>query len=149
MNVGTLCSRSVVTIDPNCSILEAANLMRRYHVGDVIAIELRNGTDVPIGILTDRDIVIDVLANDLAPEDVTVGDVMGQNILLAKEIDGIPETLEEMRGRGYRRVPVVNNEGALVGILAVDDILELMSEQMSSIVGLILKEQSQEERLHH
>ena len=149
MNVGSLCSRAVVTIEPACSVQEASMLMRRYHVGDVVAVEEYEGEKRPVGILTDRDIVIEVLANDLRPEDVTVGDVMGQNLLVAKEVDGIPETVSEMRHRGYRRVPVVNNNGVLVGILAVDDILELLAEQMSNIAGLILHEREQEERLHH
>jgi len=149
MNIGNLCNRSVVTTSPECSIQEAVSLMRRYHVGDVVVIESRNNVTVPVGILTDRDVVIEVLANELTLDAVTVGDVMAQELLTAREEDGIPETIEEMRHKGFRRVPVVAEDGALVGILALDDILELLAEQLSNIAGLIQREQQQEERLHH
>lgn len=149
MNVGEICNRSVVKTEPDCSIQEAVNLMRRYHVGDVVVVEEREMVTVPVGILTDRDIVIEVLANDLSLDAVSIGDVMTRNLLTVKESDGIPETVEAMRNRGYRRVPVINNLGALTGILSLDDILEVLAEQMSNVAGLILREQQQEESLRH
>ena len=148
MNVGEVCTREVIIIQSNDSILEAAKLMRKYHVGDVVVVEDRNDKRFPVGILTDRDIVIEILAKDLDPDTISIGDAMSFELLTVMEEDGIMDTLKRMREKGVRRIPVVNQEGSLEGILRVDDLLDLLAEQMNDIVGLITYEQWHEREKH-
>jgi CBS domain-containing protein len=148
MNVGEVCTREVIIIQSSDSILEAAKLMRKYHVGDVVVVEDRNDKRFPVGILTDRDIVIEILAKDLDPDTIGIGDAMSFELLTVVEEDGIMDTLKLMREKGVRRIPVVNQEGSLEGILRVDDLIDLLAEQMNDIVGLITYEQWHEREKH-
>jgi signal-transduction protein with cAMP-binding, CBS, and nucleotidyltransferase domain len=144
MNAGALCNRNVVTANRETSISEAARLMRDRHVGSLIIIEKRDQRVEPVGILTDRDIVVEVLAEDVDPNIVTVGDIMTSAVLKVNENDSILETAQRMRARGVRRVPVVTNQCDLVGVLAQDDILGLLSEELSLLVKVTAREVEQE-----
>jgi CBS domain-containing protein len=144
MKVGEICNREVVVIDREAAILEAAQLMRRHHVGDVVVTEERGGTRVPVGILTDRDIVVELLAEQVPLEAVSVGDAMSSELLTVSEEEEVMDVLQRMRGRGVRRAPVVDRSGALAGILAVDDMIDLIAEQLSDLVKLIGNEQQRE-----
>jgi CBS domain-containing protein len=118
--------------------------MRTHHVGSVIVIERTNGGRRPVGILTDRDIVIELLAEDVDLAAVNVGDVMSDNLQTVNEDTKLLDATKVMRAKGIRRLPVVDAQGGLVGILAADDILGLILEQMADLIGLIVKEQLQE-----
>ena len=117
MSVGEICNREVVICRPDDSIQEAAKVMRDQHVGDVIIAEERENSCVPVGILTDRDIVIELLAEEVDVNSVTCADVMSSELITAKEDDEILATIELMRDKGIRRIPVVNQQGGLEGIL--------------------------------
>lgn len=145
MLVGELCIREVVIIHGRDTIREAAKLMRFHHVGNVVAVENKNGENIPIGILTDRDIVLGLIATDVDIDAVTVGDVMSREILSAREDEDMFTALKRMRQHGIRRMVVVNEHGSLEGILAVDDIIALLSEQLSDLTALILRGQEHEE----
>lgn len=145
MNIGEVCNREVVIIDKEGSIFEAAKLMREYHVGDVIVVEEKNGERIPVGILTDRDIVRALVAADIDLHAVTVGDTMSFDLLTVKEEDDVVSTIKRMRHRGVRRVPVVNSQGGLEGIISVDDLIDLIYEQLTDLVGLIKHQQEREE----
>lgn len=144
MKVGEICNREVVVVDREAAILEAAQLMRRRHVGDVVVTEEREGLRVPVGILTDRDIVVELLAEQVPLEAVAVGDAMSSELLTVSEEEEVMDAIQRMRGRGVRRVPVVDHSGALAGILAVDDLIDLIAEQLSDLVKLIGNEQQRE-----
>ncbi len=144
MSVGEFCNREVVVAEKNASITQIARLMREQHVGDVIIVEQRAGVRVPLGIVTDRDLVVQMLAKATPVESCLVGDVMSFDLVTAAETDGIWETLQRMRARGIRRVPVVNAAGALVGILTADDLLELLGEELSALVKVIASQPSRE-----
>jgi CBS domain-containing protein len=146
MSVGEFCNREVIVIEKQESVFDAAKLMRHQHVGDVVVIEKQGGRNVPVGMLTDRDIVIEVIAEDVEPASVTIGDIMSQDLLTVGEQDDLLETIKLMRARGIRRMPVVDDEGGLVGILTVDDVLELITEQMSDLVVLVTKERLRESK---
>jgi len=147
MSVGEVCNREVVITDRESSILEVTKLMRRHHVGDVVITEDRDGERVPVGIVTDRDIVVELLAEEVDLNAVDIGDVMSFELLIAREDDDILETIKRMQGKGVRRMPVVNQRGGLVGLLAMDDLVELIAEQLSDLVKLINTEQSRERNL--
>lgn len=148
MYVGDICRRNVAIAGKNDSIFRAAQIMRENHVGDVIVVDVGKGLKAPIGILTDRDIVIEVLAKEAPIQSLTIGDVMNRELLLASEDDELIITIKRMRAKGVRRIPVTDNDKNLVGILAVDDVLDSITKQLMDIDQLIAKEQSMERKLH-
>jgi CBS domain-containing protein len=144
MPIGELCIRQVVVASPNTSVLEAAKLMRQFHVGDIVVIDEIKGKRAPVGIVTDRDIVIEVLAQGLDATGLSVGDIMIGDLITVRENEGIFQTIQLMRAKGARRAPVVNNEGTLVGIVSVDDMVELLAEELGELAKLISREQKRE-----
>ncbi len=144
MSVGRFCNRDVIFAQKDSSVPEAARLMREYHVGDLVVVEERNGERVPIGIVTDRDIVIEIIAEEVDMNGVTVGDIMSFELVTAREGDDLIDTIKLMGAKGIRRIPVVNESNALVGILSVDDLIELFSEQLTDLAKLIVREQKRE-----
>jgi len=144
MTIGKVCNREVVFVHQQASIPEAARLMREYHVGDLVVIKEKTGKRVPVGIITDRDIVLEVIAEGVDMDDVSVGDIMSDKLVTARESDGLPETIKLMRAKGIRRLPVVNDDNELVGILSVDDLIDLFSEQIVDLARLIAREQGRE-----
>jgi CBS domain-containing protein len=144
MTIGKVCNREVVFIHAQASVPEAARLMREYHVGDLVVIKEKTGKRVPVGIVTDRDIVLEVIAEGVDMDDVSVGDIMSDKLVTARESDGLLETIKLMRAKGIRRLPVVNDDNELVGILSVDDLINLLSEQIVDLARLIAREQDRE-----
>lgn len=144
MNVGEICNREVIVAERTTSISDAARLMREYHVGDLIVTEGKGKARIPVGIVTDRDLVIEILAKDIAAEQLTVGDVMSEDILVANEEEDTDKAMEKMRNRGVRRLPIINKKGILVGIVTIDDLLDIITERMHNLVRLIAREQNRE-----
>lgn len=149
MRVGDICIRDVVIVDKEGSILDAARLMREFHVGDVVVVEESEGRRAPIGILTDRDIVVELIAEEIDFEAVAIKDVMSFKLIIAREDEGVEEAIERMRDHGVRRLPVVDAGGALAGVLAVDDLIDLAAEQLANLVSLMNKEQGHEQVTRH
>lgn len=147
MKVAEFCSREVVIVGREETILDAARLMRKYHVGNVIVVEERAGRRYPVGILTDRDIVVELIANEIPFDAVSIGDVMSFELLTVREEDSLLDTIKRMQDRGVRRLPVVDAHGALKGIVAMDDMLELVAEQLVGLVKSVTKEQQKERDL--
>lgn len=145
MSVGIICNREVVIVEGSATIPEAAKLMREYHVGNVVVIEERDGLNYPVGILTDRDIIIELIAKEIDINSVTVGDIMSSEIKLARENDDVTDTIKQMRYGGIRRMPVIDERGALIGIVALDDLIDLLAEQLKGLADLIGKEHIREE----
>ncbi len=147
MPVGELCIRQVIVTPRESSVLDVARLMRQYHVGDVIVTDGVNGRRAPVGIITDRDIVVEVLAEGLDPATLSAGDIMSSDLTTVREKEGLFQTIQVMRAKGARRAPVVNNDGVLIGIVSVDDIVELLAEELSALSNVIAREQKQEAQL--
>jgi CBS domain-containing protein len=146
MHAGEICNREVVVIDTDSSIVEAAQVMREYHVGDVVVVSEKYGKQFPIGILTDRDIALEIVARGTDPEAVRVGDAMSFELVTVDENDDLMHIIEIMRDRGVRRVPVVDADQVLIGILSVDDVLDLISEIFIDIVHLVDRQRRRETR---
>lgn len=146
MAIGEICNRDVVIMRRDESVLDAAKLMRQHHVGDVVVVEGRKDKRVPVGIVTDRDVVVEVMAPELDPSAITVGDIMGPELATVRESTGLFEAIQYMRTKGVRRLPVVDAHNGLVGILALDDLLELLSEEMLAIAKLVRLERQKEAR---
>ncbi|MEQ6341558.1 MAG: CBS domain-containing protein [Gammaproteobacteria bacterium] len=144
MPIGEICNREVVFATRDTSILETAQLMRRHHVGDLVVVDEKNDKRIPVGIVTDRDIVIEVIAKEADINILTAGDIMGPELGTVREGEGVFETIQMMRLKGVRRMPVVDPHGGLVGIVSVDDLVELLAEEMNELAKLISREQVRE-----
>ena len=139
MEVGTLCQRLVFTIRRSDEVSRAAQLMREKHVGYLVVVEL-DPLARPVGVLTDRDIVVGVVAREVDPKALRVGDIMTVNIITARESDSVEAALQKMREFGVRRLPVVNDRGELVGILAMDDVLKVIAGNAQQVLNVIRNE---------
>lgn len=147
MTIGDICNREVVTARLDMDAQEAAQLMREHHVGDLVVVEDRAGHSVPVGIVTDRDLVLEVLAQQVPPESITVRDIMSANLCTAPDSDDLANVLRLMAAEGVRRLVVVNPGGGLEGILTLDDVVDEIAEQLSLLARLIERGQKAE-RLH-
>lgn len=147
VTVRDLATAQVVTVQPQTTLAECAQVMRNQHVGSLIVVDDKGRRDNPVGIVTDRDIVLETVAVELDPKTLTAGDVMTQPLATVSGSDDILDALAKMRERGVRRLPVVDANGALAGIIAVDNLLEALAEQLDSIVRVIKAEQSKESSL--
>ena len=129
MTIATLCTRDVVHIESLESVAEAARLMREHHVGSVVIVEHDQSRMRPVGMITDRDIAVGVVALGLDPERTPVVRVMGTGVVSIGGDEGVERALSRMRSEGVRRLPVVDADGALVGIVSADDLIELFAEE--------------------
>lgn len=141
MPIAQICSRGVVIASPDDSLRTVAELMRVHHVGSVIVTRDDAGLCRPLGIITDRDIVLALVAKDVSPDAVSAGDVMSEPLETIDENDEVWTALERMRSRGVRRLPVLGAQGELVGIVSADDLLELVAEELSGLARIIGREQ--------
>jgi CBS domain-containing protein len=145
MAIGEICTRVTVFATRDSTVAQAAKLMRQHHVGSLVVVEELNGAKrVPVGIVTDRDVVIEVMATGLDPNVITVGDIMDPELVTARESEGVLETMQIMRYKGVRRLPIVDKEGLLVGIVSIDDLLELLAEELSELTKIVAREQARE-----
>ena len=146
MRVGDICTSQTIYCSGDETVQGAALLMRQHHVGDLVVIAQPQGERVPVGIITDRDIVVSVIALGLDPASLLVSDIMSDALLTAADDDDVYETIERMRARGIRRVPVVNSTGALSGIVSVDDLLEFLAREMGELSRISSNQQAHEKR---
>lgn len=144
-NIGEFCNREVVVTTREMTVTAAAQLMRQHHVGTIVVCEQMNGgRRIPVGIVTDRDIVVEVVAPELRSDTITVGDIMAPELVTVRETEGVVQTLEVMRSRGVRRLPVVGADGLLVGIVSIDDLLGVLAEELTDIAQVAAREQRRE-----
>jgi CBS domain-containing protein len=146
MTAGKFCSRDVVFADRSTPLVEAAKLMREHHVGSLVVVEEGAKGRVPVGILTDRDIVVAVVAPEVDPRGVTVGEVMQSELVTVREEDSLSDVLRVMRRAGVRRAPVLTLSGTLAGIIASDDLLGIVARQLDDLVRAIGSERAHETR---
>lgn len=149
MSVRTLCKTEVVTVRPSDELSTAATLMRDKHVGYLIVAEPSplGGWGKPLGVLTDRDLVVEVLAKGLDPRSVTVQDVMTASPVVVEESRPLAYVLDQMRHTGVRRMPVVGLEGRLVGVLSLDAVVEHLAREIADLSGSIRTELHMEQQL--
>jgi CBS domain-containing protein len=145
MTIGDLCKRVVVTIHRDATAEDAARAMLASHIGDVVVVDPAD-TRKAVGIITDRDIAVKVVAEGLAPADTMVGAVMSSPVVSLREDDGFIEALDKMSGGGVRRAPVVDREGRLKGMVSVDDLVPLLARELAKIGALIRHGQAAEIR---
>ncbi len=143
MRVRELCKRLVITIDPRENVLAAAKKMRDHHVGDVIVTDPVRGT--VIGIVTDRDLVVGLLAKEVTDlARIEVRDVMRTELVTATEDEDVDDVLRRMRQFAVRRVPVVGPNDEIVGLLAIDDVIEWLREELSEVAAVARRQRHSE-----
>lgn len=145
MTAGEICVRDVVVATRDTTVTEAAKLMRQQHVGSLVIVDrTEEGLRVPLGIVTDRDIVIEVTATELDPATITVGDIMPAEVVTVRGDADVHDALQVMRRKGVRRLPVVTGDGRLIGLVALDDLLEHVAAELSELIKVIEREQARE-----
>ncbi len=147
MAIGEICNREVVYVNRDVTVHAACKLMRHYHVGSLVVVDEDSGKRMPVGILTDRDIVVEIDAMDLDPKVITAGDIMSQDLATVPESHGVLETIEVMRFKGVRRLPIVDADNRLVGIVTIDDLVEVLAEELTNIARIVAREQSHEQKI--
>ena len=120
--------------------------MRQHHAGDLVVVDDGDEERSPVGIITDRDIVTEVLGKGLDPGKTTVASVMSSQLVVASGSEDVSEAVERMRVHGVRRIPITDDNGALLGIFTLDDLLKLNAEQLDAPVAILTKEQTRESR---
>ena len=144
-SIGEVCTRDVVTATRDTTVSAAALLMRKHHAGTlVVCDQLSSGSRFPAGIVTDRDIVVGVVAPGLRSDTITVADIMPSELFVAREKDSVEQSLELMRTKGVRRLPVVDDVGHLIGIVALDDLVTVLADELYDIVGVVVHGRSRE-----
>ena len=141
-----MCMPDVVYCGPDTRVAEAAQLMRGKHVGDLVVVEDPTGERIPIGVVTDRDLVVEVLAKELDPAITKLVDIMRTPVVVAAETEDTAQAIERMRTHGVRRIPVVGEGGALVGIVTLDDLLKQFAADANALIDVVVKGQSHEHR---
>lgn len=134
MLIENVMTKEVIVAAPEESVSSASKLMKEEKVGSVVIVD-RWGR--PIGILTDRDIVIRVVAEGLNPEEISVGEVMTPNLILGKREERIFDAVRKMADKGIRRLPVVDDENRVVGMVSIADLMAILITEMSNLAVVI------------
>jgi len=133
MSLERVCRKEVVTVSPHTNLLEVARLLRSQHVGSVVVVEERR----PVGILTDRDIIVKVVAEEKDPKAIQAYEIMTTNpALININLDPLDAT-RIMRERGLRRLPVVDENRHLLGIITLDDLLALLGKETENLAQAV------------
>jgi len=148
LSVGALCTRILMIVRADTPLVDAAMCMRREHVGCVVVVEKKGAGEVPVGILTDRDIVVSVVAVGIDPRVLAVADAMSRDVALVREGDSLGAALATMRRHGVRRVPVVSEEGWLVGLLSFDDLVAALTLQTQALTETLVAGRQREGESH-
>jgi CBS domain-containing protein len=146
MQLKDICILDVACCTRELSIASAARMMRQQHAGDLIVVDDNDANREPVGIITDRDIVVEVIAQGLDPEKISVGEVMTTQLVIAAGAEDPTTALERMRLHGVRRLPVVDDDGFVVGIVTLDDMLRFHAEQAIALRDIVSREQTRESR---
>jgi CBS domain-containing protein len=149
MDIFDFCRCELLTVRSSDEVLTAARLMREKHVGYLVVVDqVEPGKHPrPAGVLTDRDIVVAVVAEAIDPARVSVGDIMTRAPVTVNGTDSPEQAARTMRRAGVRRLPVVGQQGELVGVVSLDDVLEYLAGELQSVAVAIRHEQQVERRL--
>ena len=145
MHIGEICKIDVPTVAKGTSVREAAQLMEENCVGNVVVVEDCENKSNPCGILTDRDIVLNVVAKDKDLE-MSVEEVMSKDLLIIKKEFGLQETIEKLQEKAVRRAPIIDENNKVIGMATLDDILPLLAKEMYCVAELITSQLQQPDK---
>lgn len=135
LTAGDICKRKVTVAYKKTSVVAAAQLMREDHVGSLVVVNDENGSRQVCGLITDRDIMMSVVATGLVPEPLCLEDIMTERVVTVNEADSLLDMMRSMREHGVRRLPVVGQQDELMGIVSMDDVLKILAQEMNALVG--------------
>jgi CBS domain-containing protein len=143
---GEFCNRTVVIVRGQQGLLEAAQLMREHHVGSLVVVEEHDGARTPVGVITDRDVVMRLVHDPQKRlTDLRVDDLLsGEELVEVGEDEDLVDAVKRMRAYGVRRLPVVDAHGALAGLITFDDLVEFLSEQALDLATLLGRQRRRE-----
>ena len=144
MHIADICTRDVIHVSADTSLREAAEVMRHRHVGALVVVGQPDAERIPVGILTDRDIVLSVLAPGVDLDALKVADVMNTDLATCRERDGLFDAIRIMREHGVRRLPVLDASGGLAGLVAADDIYAALGTHLQELSRALTREQVRE-----
>ena len=145
MSAGSICNREVITVDADTSLAEAALMMREKHVGSLVVVKRNNGSAIPVGIVTDRDLVVQIMAFKIPYDQIKVNEIMNNELFTVNQDLDMWSVIKQMRSHGVRRLPVVDGLNGLVGIVSIDDIICLLSSELNDLSDIIQFEQYNEQ----
>lgn len=140
MGLEALAKSKLVTVSRNTGITEAARLMREQHVGEVVVTELHEGRQVPVGMLTDRDLVVTVLAVGADPGAITVNEAMSTSVVAVFDGESLDGVVELMKECSVKRVLIVDENEGLQGMISAEDLFLFLAEQLSLLTGIGLRQ---------
>lgn len=146
MSVGEVCTREFVTVRKDEPLATAAKLMLDEHVGMVLVIDDPGASPVPIGVVTDRDVVRCLVRNGGSLDEVLVGNALTPEPLVLLEEDDVAQAIDRLRARGVRRAPVVDRHGVLIGVVSVDDLFAWLAGQLDHLARLVEMQPTLERR---
>ena len=135
--IGEICTKPAITASPDTTVREAAHRMRSRKVGALVVV---SGKGTPLGVLTDRDITVKVVAQGADPASIRVGALVTRKPTVIREDAGVLDATKLLSRSGIRRLPVVSKTGKLVGILTLDDLLMLLGSELSHIASTLASE---------
>jgi len=139
MTIAAICRPEVITIDASASLRDAASLMRAHHIGALVVTVDATVVEQAAGVITDRDLAIEILARDLNPTDVKVGQLASRHLASVPSTAGIAETVAVMQATGVRRLLVTGNERQLTGLVSADDLLGALAVQLGVLANALRK----------
>ena len=146
MQLKDICTTDAVFCERKTTVLQAATIMRHEHVGDLVVVDDASDERTPVGIITDRDIVVKVLGNERDPAHVTAGDIMRTPVVVGSHNEDVSDAIARMRTHRVRRLPVVGAHGRLIGIVTLDDLLRVLVNDTGALLEVVASEQDQEQR---
>lgn len=135
MSVQAICQKDVVTVERHSPLIEVSQQMQKHHVGSVVVTENFEGKKIPCGIITDRDIAL-ALGSSGKPQDLPVEQIMQSHPITVSKSEGLFQTIKKMRDYGIKRLPVVEDDGSLFGVISADDLLTLMAEEIGHLAKI-------------
>lgn len=132
-----VCTMDVAVCGAGTSAIDAARLMRQHHVGDLVVVDDPQQDRVPLGIVTDRDLAIEVLGASRDPATTTVGSLLRRPLVIATESEDTAQVIERMRAQAVQRIPVVDGRGAVIGIVTLDDMLRHLAAETRALLEIV------------
>jgi len=129
----------LATIDESTPLIEAAKMMREKGVGDLLIARMSDRTARPVGLITDRDIVVHAIACDLKPDEVTVGDLCTRDPVTVDADADLAQITAAMSKHGVRRV-LVTRDSEIAGIVTLDDVIDAMAQIMNNLSDMLTRQ---------
>ena len=139
----------LITVEAKATLVDVARLMRQKHVGNVLVCDVKNGKNIPIGIVTDRDVTIETLGQNVEPKTVSVADIMTRSPATAKTSDDVFAMIAKMKENGVNRLPVVNESGEAIGIVTSKKLVQCLIQGLQDLSSLASAQHKKEQSVRH